>query len=124
MNFPKELKYAPTHEWAKDLGGGVFEVGLSAYAVEQLGDVVFVEMPEVGTAVEAGKPFGNIESVKAVSDMTSPVSGTVKEVNPVIADNPACVNEDCYANWLIRVEGTAGADLKDAAAYEASLPAA
>jgi glycine cleavage system H protein len=114
---PEELKYAKTHEWLKE-EDGVYVVGLTDFAQDALGDVVFVNLPAVDDEVKAGESLGDIESVKAVSDVFSPVTGRVVEVNEEVADNPALVNEDPYAAWLIKVaDVTEFEELLDAAAY-------
>ena len=118
MIDPKELKYTKTHEWVRYEGDAAF-VGISDYAQHALGDLVFVNLPEVGDTVTAGEPFGDVESVKAVSDLLSPVSGTVCEINEELLDAPEKINEDPYGAWMIKVEGAEeGEDLMDAAAYE------
>lgn len=115
---PEELKYTKTHEWVKE-EDGLYVVGLTDYAQDALGDIVFVNLPSVGDTVTAGEVFGDVESVKAVSDVFSPVSGTVAEVNEAIADDPAKVNEDCYGAWLIKVSDVTGTEeLLDSKAYE------
>jgi len=115
---PEELKYTKTHEWVKE-EDGLYVVGLTDYAQDALGDIVFVNLPSVGDTVTAGEVFGDVESVKAVSDVFSPVSGTVAEVNDAIADDPAKVNEDCYGAWLIKVSDVTGTEeLLDSKAYE------
>ena len=114
---PEELKYAKTHEWLKE-EDGVYVVGLTDFAQDALGDVVFVNLPAVDDEVKAGESLGDIESVKAVSDVFSPVTGKVVEVNEEVVDNPALVNEDPYAAWLIKVaDVTEFEELLDAAAY-------
>lgn len=119
MNHPNELKYSKSHEWIRT-EDGVAVVGISDYAQHALGDVVFVNLPEVGDDVTAGEPFGDIESVKAVSDLVSPVSGVVCAVNEELLDAPELVNSDPYAAWIIKVESVSAEDeLLDAAAYEA-----
>ena len=119
MNFPKELKYSSDHEWLKE-DGGVAVVGISDFAQDALGDIVFVNLPAVGDEVTAGETFGDIESVKAVSDMCSPVTGTVVAVNEELNDAPEMLNNDPYGAWIIKVENvTDKSDLMDAAAYEA-----
>ena len=119
MEFPETLSYAETHEWCA-LEDGTATVGLTDYAQDQLGDIVFVNLPEVGDELVAGEAFADVESVKAVSEVVSPVSGTVAEINEELLDNPALVNEAPYEAWLVRVEGAeAGEGLLDAAAYEA-----
>lgn len=103
-DIPKELKYSKEHEWVK-VDGKVAIVGITAFAQEQLGDVVYVELPKVGDPVKAGDTFGVVESTKAVSDLYSPVTGTIVEVNDPIADSPETVNSDPYGEaWLIKVE--------------------
>ena len=119
MNFPAELKYSKSHEWLKE-EDGVSVIGISDFAQDALGDVVFVNLPEVGDSVEAEGEFGDVESVKAVSDLISPVSGTVCEVNEDLLDQPELLNEDPYGTWIIKVENvTDTEELLDAAAYEA-----
>jgi glycine cleavage system H protein len=121
-NVPKDLKYTREHEWAKQEGDRV-RVGITAYAQEQLGDVVFVELPKVGARVTATKNFGVVESVKAVSDLFAPISGEVAEVNGELGQKPEIVNQDPYGKgWIMRLRpnGAASAgDLLDAAAYAA-----
>src|SRR5256885_17189312 len=100
-NVPSDLRYTKDHEWAKP-DGTRYRVGITAYAQEQLGDVVFVELPKVGTKVTAKKPFGVVESVKAVSDLFAPVSGEVGEVNGELPNKPETVNQDPYGKgWRI-----------------------
>ena len=119
MNIPSELNYTNTHEWLS-IDGEVGTVGLTDYAQDQLGDIVFINLPEVGDEVSAGEAFADVESVKAVSEVNSPVTGTVSEVNEELLDNPALINEAAYDAWLIRVSpATPGDGLLDAAAYEA-----
>ena len=119
MNIPEELRYARTHEWLKE-EGGVFTVGLTDFAQHSLGDIVFVNLPQEGDPVTAGEAFGDVESVKAVSDVVSPVTGVVKAVNEDLLDDPAQVNADPYGAWLIQVEEVTDTDeLLDAAGYEA-----
>lgn len=124
MAYPEELRYTREHEWVREQGE-VVTVGITQYATEQLGDIVFVELPEVGRAVEAGKTFGVVEAVKTVSDLYAPVSGTILEVNGQLADNPALVNQEPYGEgWMIRIRashpGQVGA-LLTAGDYEAQL---
>ena len=119
MNFPAELKYSKSHEWLKE-EDGVSVIGISDFAQDALGDVVFVNLPEVGDDAAAGEAFGDVESVKAVSDLISPVSGTVCEVNEDLLDQPELLNEDPYGTWIIKVENVSDTEeLLDAAAYEA-----
>jgi len=104
--FPDDVRYTQEHEWARD-EAGVITVGITSYATEQLGDVVFVELPEVGRAVETGKAFGVVEAVKTVSDLFAPVSGEVVEVNGAITDNPALVNQEPFAaGWLVKIKAS------------------
>ena len=119
MNYPVDLKYSKSHEWVR-YEDGVAVIGISDYAQDALGDVVFVNLPAVGDEVTAGESFGDVESVKAVSDLISPVSGVVLEVNEDLEDSPENLNEDPYGAWIIKVENvTEEEDLLDAAAYEA-----
>ena len=119
MNYPVELKYTKSHEWVK-FEDGIAVVGISDFAQDALGDVVFVNLPQVGDEVTAGEVFGDVESVKAVSDLICPVSGVVLAVNEELDDSPELLNEDCYGAWIIRVENvTDEEELLDAAAYEA-----
>jgi glycine cleavage system H protein len=104
MNYPDDLKYSKDHEWIK-IEGNVATIGVTAYAQEQLGDIVYVELPPEGEEFSKNDTFGVLESVKAVSDCYSPLSGTIKEVNNLLNDNPELVNEDCYGEgWIIRIE--------------------
>ena len=119
MNFPAELKYSKDHEWVK-FEGDTAIIGISDFAQDALGDVVFVNLPGEGDEVNAGETFGDVESVKAVSDLVSPVSGTIVAVNEELADAPETLNSDPYGAWIIKVEGvSAQEELLDAAAYEA-----
>ena len=120
MNFPNELKYTKDDEWIKMLDDTTCLIGITDYAQDQLNDIVFVTLPEVGDEVTADAPFGDVESVKAVSDLVCPVTGVVAAVNEALEDSPELLNEDPYANWIIKVENvTAFTELLDAAAYEA-----
>lgn len=104
MKIPEDLKYTKEHEWAK-VEGDIAIVGITDFAQEQLSDIVFVELPEVGTQVKQGETFGTVEAVKAVSELYSPVSGEVIEVNPKLADQPELVNQDPYGEgWMIKVK--------------------
>ena len=109
-NIPVELKYARTHEWARTNDDGSVTVGISDSAQDQLGDMVFIEVPEVGQSVEAGEGCAVVESVKAASDVYAPVSGEILEVNEALADSPETVNQDAYGEgWLFRMQpGDAG----------------
>ena len=119
MNCPAELKYSKSHEWVR-FEGGVAVVGITDFAQSSLGDLVFINLPQEGDEAVAGEAFGDLESVKAVSDLISPVSGTICAVNEDLLDAPEKLNEDPYGAWIIKVE-TSGdqEELLDAAAYEA-----
>jgi len=111
MEFPDDLKYTKEHEWAR-IDGTRVVVGITDFAQEELGDVVFVELPEIGTSVEAEGAFGVVESVKAVSDLFSPISGTVVDVNRVLEDQPELVNDSPYGDgWMIVIEASNTAEL-------------
>jgi glycine cleavage system H protein len=121
MAYPANYKYTKEHEWL-DLSGSVGTIGITDYAQSTLGDIVFVELPKVGDSVKGGTTFGSVESVKAVSDLYSPVSGTVTEINEELNSAPDKVNEDAHTAWIIKVELSDLAEvdsLLDAAAYEA-----
>ena len=121
--IPAELKYTKSHEWVKE-EDGVFVIGLTDYAQSALGDLVFVNLPEEGDAVTAGEAFSDVESVKAVSDVFSPVTGEVCAVNEELLDNPALINEAPYDAWLVKVKDVSDTEeLLDAAAYEAVVAA-
>lgn len=117
-NVPAELKYTKSHEWVKE-EDGLYVVGLTDFAQEALGDIVFINMPEEGDDVASGESFADVESVKAVSDVFSPVSGTVAEVKEGLIDEPALINQEPYEQWLIKVKDVSDTEeLMDAAAYE------
>jgi glycine cleavage system H protein len=124
INYAADRKYTPSHEWAKQEGDLVV-IGISDYAQNQLGDVVFVELPAVGTQVQAGKAFGVVESVKAASDLFSPISGTVQAINEQLANSPETVNKDALgAGWLIKLRASNPSELNglfDAAAYQKKI---
>ncbi len=124
MNLPENLKYTKDHEWIL-VEGGIGTVGITDHAQGELGDVVFVELPAAGKAVKQGDSFGTIEAVKAVSDLYSPVSGSITEVNKELAGTPELVNRDPYGKgWMVKIRLTNPDDLKgllDAAAYKALL---
>jgi len=121
MEFPEDLRYTKEHEWVRDEGGGRVRVGITDYAQDALGDVVYVDVPEVGTAVTANQPFSEVESTKSVSDVYAPVSGTVTERNPLLEDRPELVNEQPYGDGWIAVleiaDASAVGSLLDAAGY-------
>ena len=115
--IPNELKYAKSHEWAK-VEGEVATVGITHFAQEQLGDLTFVDLPKVGATLSAGAEMGSVESVKAASELYSPVSGEIVEVNAALENAPEAVNQDPYgAGWMIKVKLTGQGELLDAAAY-------
>ena len=124
MSYPGDLKYTKDHEWVRQ-AGDVAEVGITDYAQQQLGDVVYVDLPDVGRTVRAGESFGSIESVKAVSELFAPVSGEVVEVNGALKDHPEVVNKDPHTTWMIKVR-TAGAgdasNLLDSSQYQELIP--
>lgn len=115
----ENLHYADSHEWVK-LEGDIATVGITDYAQHALGNIVYVDMPEVGDEVTAGEEFGAVESVKAASDLISPISGEVVEINEALEDTPELINEDAFANWIMKVKVSDAAEidaLLDAAAY-------
>lgn len=117
MEFPEELKYTKDHEWAR-LENGKIRVGITDFAQDALGDVVYVDIPEEGTTVTADAPFGELESTKSVSDVFSPVSGTIVERNPAVGDRPELVNQQPYGEgWLVLIEPS------DPAAFEGLMTA-
>lgn len=121
MPYPAAYKYTKDHEWI-DLAGDRGRVGITDYAQQQLGDVVFMEFPEVGTTVKAGQSFGTIESVKAVSELFAPVSGVIAEVNTALKQKPELVNSDPHASWMVVITLSDPSEtraLLDATAYEA-----
>jgi len=128
-DIPSELNYTAEHEWVRRSGGETARIGITDFAQSALGDVVFVQLPEVGTAVAAGESFGEVESTKSVSDLYAPVSGKVSAVNSDLEGSPDLVNSDPYgAGWLLDVQVSDAAELEstiatllDAAAYRATL---
>lgn len=125
MEIPNDLRYAKSHEWVRDNGDGTATIGISDFAQDELGDVVFVELPEVGTELEAGGDFGVVESVKAASDIYSPVSGEVIEANTLLEDNPETINESPYEEgWLVKIsigDASEFANLLDVNGYQAII---
>jgi glycine cleavage system H protein len=117
MPYPTDYKYTKEHEWIKADGNNA-TIGITHHAQESLGDIVFVDLPQVGTEVSAGKTFGSVESVKAVSDLYAPVSGTVTDLNPDLATAPEQINKDAHSAWMIKVT------LKNPAELNALLSAA
>jgi glycine cleavage system H protein len=122
--IPEDLKYTSEHEWVRGTGP-VVEVGITDFAQDSLGDIVFVTLPEVGAAIKAGEPCGELESTKSVSDLYAPVDGTVTEVNSALDANPELVNSEPYGEgWIFKVELAAGVDvaaLLDAGGYQAAI---
>ncbi|HEY7484244.1 MAG TPA: glycine cleavage system protein GcvH [Streptosporangiaceae bacterium] len=121
MTVPEQLRYTEEHEWVSGLDddSGIVTVGITAYAADALGDIVYVDLPDEGEAIEAGEPCGEAESTKSVSDIYAPVSGEITAVNSAVADDPAMINSDPYGEgWLfkVRLDGEPGGML-DAAAY-------
>ena len=104
MPYPEDIRYTSEHEWARE-EGGIVTIGITSYATDQLGDIVFVELPEPGRALEVGKTFGVVEAVKTVSDLYAPLAGEVVEVNGALLDSPASVNQDPYGEgWMIKLK--------------------
>ncbi|MDO8949966.1 MAG: glycine cleavage system protein GcvH [Actinomycetota bacterium] len=120
--YPKDLKYDKEHEWVK-VDGDIAIIGISDFAQEQLGEVVYVDLPAVGDEIIAGESFGEVESVKSVSELFSPLSGDILEVNEMLGDAPETVNEDCYGDgWMVKIKMADAAqtdDLMSADEYEA-----
>lgn len=119
MTIKDNLRYAESHEWVS-LDGDIATVGITDYAQHALGDIVYVDMPEVGDEVTAGEDFGAVESVKAASDLYSPVSGEVVEINEALEDEPGLINQDAFANWIMKVKVSDPSEVEallDAEAY-------
>lgn len=120
MKVSKELLYTKSHEWVR-VEGNIAYIGISSYAEEQLGEIVFVDLPELNTEIKAGDEFAEVESVKAVSEIFSPISGTIIQVNEELLDSPQNINEDVYVSWFVAVEMSDTGELDDllgAEAYE------
>ena len=121
MSVPEELQYTRSHEWVRT-EGDTATIGITDHAQDELGDVVFVELPEVGATLDAGDSFGTVESVKAVSDLYAPVGGEVVEVNEALNDNPEKINEDPYGDgWIVKLRVSDEGDLLSASDYEQLL---
>ena len=121
MSAPEELKYTKSHEWVR-MEDDVATVGITEHAQDELGAVVFVELPEQGSSFEAGEAFGTVESVKAVSDLNAPIGGEVVEVNSTLEDSPEKINEDPYGEgWILKLRGSGEGDLLSADEYEKFL---
>ena len=120
MTLQNDRKYTSSHEWLLDLGNGSYRVGLSDFAQNVLGDIVFIDLPQPGDKITAEASLGDVESVKAVSEVLSPVSGTVTATNEALSSAPESINADPYGTWLVEVNDvTAFAELMDASTYEA-----
>ena len=120
MTMQNDRKYTSSHEWLLDLGNGSFRVGLSDFAQNALGDIVFIDLPQPGDKITAEASLGDVESVKAVSEVLSPVSGTVTATNEALSSAPESINADPYGAWLVEVNDVTGfAELMEASAYEA-----
>ena len=120
MFFPEELKYSASDEWVKDLGDGTALVGITDFAQSEMGDLVFINLPEVGDETTKGEAFGDVESVKAVADLVSPLTAEVLEINEELLDAPQKLNEDPYGAWIIKVGNiTDTEELLSAADYAA-----
>ena len=123
MAYPDDRKYTKDHEWIR-ISGDTAEIGITDYAQQQLGDVVYVELPEAGQSISAGSAFGSIESVKAVSELFAPIGGEVTEVNPALKEHPESINADPHGTWMVRVKVTdpsGESSLLDSGQYEGLL---
>ena len=120
LTFPEKLKYTETHEWA-EIDGDTGTMGITDKAQDLMGDIVFVELPEIGETLTAGEPFGDLESIKTVAEMYAPFSGTVTAVNEVLRDRPTILNEDPYGNWILKVSEPAEGELMNAEEYIAFI---
>jgi glycine cleavage system H protein len=123
MDYPAKYRYTKEHEWI-EVSGIIGTVGITDYAQNSLGDIVYVDLPKIGSTVESGKVFGSVESVKAVSDLYSPVSGTVTEVNESLTSDPEKINKEPHTAWILKVELSSPGEidkLLDASAYEAFI---
>jgi glycine cleavage system H protein len=124
MNIPPNLKYTSSHEWVRQEADGTVVVGITDHAQEELGDLVFIELPAVGRKLAAGEACAVVESVKAASDIYAPVAGEIVEANAAVTATPESINGDAYANWLFRMKPASAADvdkLLDAAGYQAAI---
>ncbi len=127
MKVPADLKYTESHEWVKSEADGTVTIGITEFAQDALGDLVFVELPEVGREVKAGEACAVVESVKAASDVYAPIAGTVVAANDQLKDKPEAINSDAFAAWLFKLKPANAADLGkllDAAKYQANIEAA
>ncbi len=117
LNLPEDLHYTKDHEWVK-MDGDTALIGITDYAQDQLGDIVFVEMPEIGDEFGQGEEFGSLESVKAVSEIYLPLSGEIVEINEALGDNPELVNQDPYENWIVRINPSDTDELDNLLSFE------
>lgn len=127
MNIPADLKYTRTHEWIRSEADGTISIGITGHAQELLGDLVFIELPEVGSELAVGQEAAVVESVKAAADVYAPLAGTIVDLNQAAVDAPETVNQDAYTVWLFRMRPAAASDidtLLDAAAYQQIIDAA
>ena len=119
MNAPENFKFTESHEWVEDLGDGTYRIGITDFAQSELGDLVYVNLPEEGDALTEGEPFADVESVKAVSEVFSPINGVVSEINSDIVDAPEKINADPYGSWFVVAKDVSfEKELLDAKAYE------
>ena len=116
--FKEELRYTEDHEWVSG-SGAAFKVGISDYAQDQLGDIVFVELPEIGATFAKGDQFGTLESVKAVSEIYLPISGEIVAVNDALSDSPELINQDPYSNWIVEIKPSNVAELEQLLSVDA-----
>ncbi|MGI5877771.1 MAG: glycine cleavage system protein GcvH [Christensenellales bacterium] len=121
MNIPETLSYTKDHEWVRFDDDGRAVVGITEYAQHSLGDIVYVELPRIGTRIEAGETVATVESVKAVSDVYAPITGTVNNVNEELNDTPELINEDAYKAWIVKLSDWEPGQLLSAAEYAALL---
>lgn len=112
MNTPEELRYSESHEWVKEEGENTVSIGITDFAQSELGDVVYLELPGVGTTLTRDDPFGTVESVKAVSDLVAPVNGEVVAVNDVLVESPEGVNGDPYGSWFVKIRLAAASEMQ------------
>jgi len=119
MNYPKDRMYAKTHEWVRFENDGTASIGVSDFAQHELGELVFVNLPMKGDILKSGEPFAEVESVKAVSDVISPVTGEVEDINEALSDNPQMINEDANTAWFVKIKNISDrTELMDAGQYE------
>ncbi|RLV49741.1 glycine cleavage system protein GcvH [Nocardioides mangrovicus] len=122
MSIPSDLRYTDQHEWV-DLNGDIATIGITQYAADSLGDIVFVGLPPIGSSLASGQPCGELESTKSVSDLMAPLDGDVVEINDAVVDDPSLLNSDAMDAWLVRLKFTAIPVLLDASTYAALVAA-